>query len=312
MTLAEAEQRTSGDTGLEQRVVRYRDLVPCLNAFVDTRTPGSDRKENFTIIGPGVSENPDQHVHIAEAHGFNIGGARQPPGCTNSQHSHDTAEVFVVHSGRWRFDFGEHGDDARIEAGPGDLVSFPTHAFRGFRNIGDDTGFLWSVLGGDDPGRVTWAPSVFAMAKDYGLVLLANGALVDTAAGQAIPADVPPMPVTSPETIARLRVMTSADEPEVIARAADMAAAGETTVIGEGGLLPPTDGFTVSRIAFSSGDERRGGREVLFVQAGRLDVETRLGSTRLDAGDTITVPNGADPIYRSDAGAIVFVVRPTG
>lgn len=312
MTLAEAEQRTSGDTGLEQRVVRYRDLVPCLNAFVDTRTPGSDRKENFTIIGPGVSENPDQHVHIAEAHGFNIGGARQPPGCTNSQHSHDTAEVFVVHSGRWRFDFGEHGDDARIEAGPGDLVSFPTHAFRGFRNIGDDTGFLWSVLGGDDPGRVTWAPSVFAMAKDYGLVLLANGALVDTAAGQAIPPDVPPMPVTSPETIARLRVMTSADEPEVIARAADMAAAGETTVIGKGGLLPPADGFTVSRIAFAAGDERRGGREVLFVQAGRLDVETRLGSTRLDAGDTITVPNGADPIYRSDAGAIVFVVRPTG
>ena len=122
---------------LEARVVRYRDLIPCTNAFIDTRTPGSDAKENFTIIGPGVAENPEQHVHIAEAHGFNIGGARQPPACINSQHSHDTAEVFVVHTGHWRFTFGEHGEDAQVDAGPGDIVSFPVRAFRGFENIGD-------------------------------------------------------------------------------------------------------------------------------------------------------------------------------
>ena len=151
---------------LEKRVVRYGDLAPCTNAFIDTRTPGSNAKENFTIIGPGVSENPDQHVHITEPHGFNIGGARQPPRCINSQHSHDTAEVFVVHTGRWRFTFGEHGEDAQVEAGSGDIVSFPTQAFRGFENIGEDVGFLWSVLGGDDPGRVLWAPRVFEMANE--------------------------------------------------------------------------------------------------------------------------------------------------
>ena len=72
---------------MEARVVRYADLRPCYNAFIDTRSPGSEAKENFTIIGPGVSENPEQYVHIAEPHGFNIGGARQPPGCINSQHS---------------------------------------------------------------------------------------------------------------------------------------------------------------------------------------------------------------------------------
>ena len=74
------------------RLVRYADLIPCRTAFIDTRTPGSTEKENFTIIGAGVSENPDQHVHITEKHGFNIGAARQPFGCVNSQHSHDTAE----------------------------------------------------------------------------------------------------------------------------------------------------------------------------------------------------------------------------
>ena len=97
---------------IEERIVRYADLMPCYNAFIDTRTPGSEKKENFTIIGPGVSENPDQHVHIAEAHGFNIGGARQPPGCVNSQHSHETAEIFVVHSGNWQINIGEHGNEA--------------------------------------------------------------------------------------------------------------------------------------------------------------------------------------------------------
>ena len=141
-------------------------------------------------------------MHIVEPHGFNIGGARQPPGCVNSQHSHDTAEVFVVHSGSWRFDLGEHGDDARIALYPGDVISLPTGMFRGFTNIGEETGYLFAILGGDDPGRVLWAPQVFDMARNYGLVLLENGSLVDTAAHQAIPANARLMPRTSPEQVA--------------------------------------------------------------------------------------------------------------
>jgi len=60
------------------RTVRYGELRPCFDAFIDTRTPGSNKKENFTIIGPGVSENPNQHVHITEPHGFNVGGVNPP------------------------------------------------------------------------------------------------------------------------------------------------------------------------------------------------------------------------------------------
>ena len=45
---------------MEDRIVRYGDLVPCRTAFIDAHTPGSDQKENFTIIGGGVSESPDQ------------------------------------------------------------------------------------------------------------------------------------------------------------------------------------------------------------------------------------------------------------
>ena len=152
-----------------------------------------------------VSENPEQYVHITEPHGFNIGGARQPPDCVNSQHSHDTAEVFVVHSGHWRFDLGEHGDDAQVLIGPGDVISIPTKTFRGFTNVGQDSGFLFAVLGQDNPGRVLWAPDVFELAQQHGLVLLETGQLIDTVAGQAVPANAKPMPVTSSSQIAALK-----------------------------------------------------------------------------------------------------------
>ena len=51
---------------MEQKIVRYGSLKPCKTAFIDAHTPGSDQKENFTILGGGVSESPDQHVHINE------------------------------------------------------------------------------------------------------------------------------------------------------------------------------------------------------------------------------------------------------
>ena len=93
-------------SSIQSRIVRYGELKPCKTAFIDAHTPGSDQKENFTIVGGGVSESPDQHVHITDKIGFNIGAAGQPPKCRNSLHSHTTAEVFFVAKGRWRFFLG--------------------------------------------------------------------------------------------------------------------------------------------------------------------------------------------------------------
>ena len=203
---------------MRARLVRYGELIPCRTAFIDTRTPGSEAKENFTIIGPGVAENPDQHVHIREPHGFNIGAARQPPGCVNSQHSHETAEVFWIHSGRWRFMTGEHGEDGEVVLERGDTISIPIHVFRGFENIGSGEGFMFAALGGDDPGRVTWAPYVFDDARKYGLVLLENGRLIDTQAGESVPAGEPVMPRTTPRQVKSLDRLDSAALESCVAR----------------------------------------------------------------------------------------------
>ena len=80
---------------IDAHMVRYGELRPCKTAVIDAHTPGSDRKENFTIIGGDVSESRDQHVHSRDTPGFTIGAAGQPPGCRNSLHSHRTAEVFL-------------------------------------------------------------------------------------------------------------------------------------------------------------------------------------------------------------------------
>ena len=53
---------------MEKFIVRYADLKPCKTAFIDAHTPGSNQKENFTIIGSGVSESPDQHVPVSYTH----------------------------------------------------------------------------------------------------------------------------------------------------------------------------------------------------------------------------------------------------
>ena len=318
-------------TSLGARIVRYEDLVPCLNAFIDTRTPGSESKENFTIIGPGVSENPNQYVHIAEPHGFNIGGARQPPACVNSQHSHDTAETFVVHSGQWTFTFGEHGTDSHVEAGPGDIVSFPTRAFRGFANIGDEVGFLWSVLGGDDPGRVTWAPKVFELAQDFGLQLLENGALIDKAAGEEPPAGVRPMAPTCAADVAALAHIDQARANTLVVRSDHFGASGqglgafpgvvETPLIGssapaeglDAGPLDWQHGYVARRLDLEEGahipNHRRDAPEILFVHKGSVAITVDDAGETLGEGDTITIPVGAVRSFASAKSAVVFAVR---
>ena len=167
------------------QIVKYAELVPCRTAFIDAHTPGSDQKENFTIIGGGVSESADQHVHIKDTPGFNIGAAGQPPKCRNSLHTHRTAEVFFVLSGRWRFFWGRWGDAGEVILEPGDIFNIPTGMFRGFENIGSDYGMIMAILGGDDAGGgVVWAPQVIEDAHDHGLILGENGKLYDRKRGR--------------------------------------------------------------------------------------------------------------------------------
>ena len=140
------------------RLIRRSDMVACKLAFIDCKMPGSTAKENYSLIGPGVTQSADQVVNITEAHGFSLGVAAMPPGTTNNLHVHYTAEVFMVFSGTWLFRWGAEGKDGEIIGKAGDVVSIPTWIFRGFTNVGNDDGWIFTALGGDDTGGIIWHP----------------------------------------------------------------------------------------------------------------------------------------------------------
>jgi len=283
---------------MDQRIVRRGELVPCKTAFIDAHTPGSDRKENFTIIGSGVSESADQHVHIRQTPGFNIGAAGQPPKCRNSLHTHRTAEVFFVESGLWRFFWGRQGDAGEVVLEPGDIINIPTGMFRGFENIGTDYGMIMAILGGDDAGGgVLWAPQVIEEATEHGLVLGENGVLYDTTQGQSLPTGIAPMPLMSEAELAKLvEPSATAMVTNHVARYWDMMALAQNqaaAVIGEHAMLRDKPGFEVDFITRGSLDDvfyTHEQQEVLMPVKGYWRLAWEGGSTVLNAGDTCLVP----------------------
>ncbi len=283
---------------METRIVRYGDLIPCRTAFIDAHTPGSDQKENFTIVGGGVSESADQHVHISIPHGFNIGAAGQPPRCRNSLHDHNTAEVFFVHSGRWRFFWGRWGDAGEVILEQGDIINIPTGIFRGFENIGTDYGMIMAILGGDDAGGgVMWAPQVIEDAAEHGLILAETGKLYDTKAGAELPAGVGSMPVMSDSELSKRGEPTTKDVlPNHVARFWDMMALSDKNllnVIGENGLLRDRPGFEVNFISRGSSSQENQSHSVpsiLMPARGHWRIEWSNGSATLAPGDTMSVP----------------------
>ncbi|GAB2671254.1 hypothetical protein GCM10027271_34640 [Saccharopolyspora gloriosae] len=190
---------------IARRTIRRSDFVSCDQAFIDCRTPGSERKENYAMIGPGVSQNSKQVINLREPHGYNIGAAAMPNGVVNNLHLHFTAEVFLCFRGEFLLRWGSDGNEGELVLREGDIASIPTWIFRGFTNIGPDDGWLFTSLGHDDTGGIIWGPTVLRDAAGYGLHLTEDGRLIDTVAGDEPPEDVELVrPMAEPD-LARLR-----------------------------------------------------------------------------------------------------------
>ncbi len=177
---------------VDRRIIEPGDFVADKAAFVDVRIPGSAGKASYSMIGPGVSQNAAQTVNLMESHGFNIGAAAMPHGVVNNQHMHYRAEVFICTRGQWEMRLGQHGEQT-VEIGPDTVFSVPTWVFRGFKNIGDDDGWLFTILGGDDTGGILWAPQVLEAAASTGLYLSADYEVVDAKAGDPVDITIPPV-----------------------------------------------------------------------------------------------------------------------
>ena len=308
------------ELNINNRLVRYGELIPCKTAFIDTHTPGSDQKENFTIIGSGVSENPEQHVHISIPHGFNIGAAGQPPKCNNSLHSHRTAEVFFVLSGRWRFFWGRYGNAGEVILEKGDIFNIPTGIFRGFENIGETYGMLMAILGGDDAGGgVIWAPEVLSEAKKHGLILSEKGKIYDTLKDQQIPNNENEMkPLKDDELKNFPEYTTSEVVPYYVARYLDLYSLSSETsckVIGEKGKIYDKPGFEVEFISDKSKkDYGIYTKDIVFMPVyGYWRIKSEIFDIILNPGDTFSLPKNNEYILEPIKPGIasIYKVIPT-
>ena len=295
-------------------IVRFNELIPCRTAFIDAHTPGSDQKENYTIIGAGVSESPDQHVHLSKTPGFNIGAAAQPAGCTNSLHSHRTAEVFIIHSGKWRFFWGLYGDKGEVVLDPGDVISLPTHMFRGFENITElnesnpnGYGFMFAVLGGNDSGGgVLWAPQVIEAAQAHGLVLLENGLLIDTHNGESIPDGIAPRKPLEGADLEAFDQNNIEDPSRVLAKKSE----SSSLVLGtsDKATIREMPGFEIFRTSgletIELGDSSPA---VLICNEGSFEI----GDQLIEKGDVVYLDAGDFSTIEFSTACEVFLATPT-
>ena len=183
------------------KLAKFSDLVPSKLPFVEGKLEGHKNRKNYSIVGPGVAEDTNQSIKISTPHTFNIGAVSAMPKNGSGLHSHTTAEVFIIFSGKWRFYWGNEGKDETILSA-GDIVSMPTNMFRAFENAGDQEGTMFVVLGGNDPGIITWLPSVLEKAKKTGMALLNDNTLIDLSKNN-IPKDKTLLKPISPEEITK-------------------------------------------------------------------------------------------------------------
>jgi quercetin dioxygenase-like cupin family protein len=152
-------------------------------AFLDQRIPGYQR-EIINIIGMGVVENmkdPRLAPKInAPAHGFAVTYVRNTPkGHGAALHRHPTEEVFIAVKGPWEIFWLEGESEPAITLQPGDIVNVPIGIYRGFRNGSDDPeATMIALVGGPDPGKVDWHPSVIELARKTGLDVDDDGHLI--------------------------------------------------------------------------------------------------------------------------------------
>ena len=332
---------------LQERFIPFASLRYSTEAFIDYCIPECQPKYNYALIGPGVSQNPNQPVSLREPHGFQVGGVSIPHGRINPPHMHFTCEVFICARGDWRVQWGFNPSASEADIGEGDICSVPTWLYRGFTNIGADDGFLFTALGGDATGGILWGPTTLARAAEQGVVLTQDYQIIDAAKGQMMPAGARTVQPMTTEEIAALRVWPAEAMAQRIVRFQDLhwsrqalldaslpgCGAELAAVIGLGmaqdrDLRAPVanaHGLSIEWLRIPPGGQvsrhRLSEKQVLIAKAGdiAIDIDTRDGTVRHTAvgaatgWDTMAIPGDCwRSLHNTGAGPALALLLTSG
>ncbi len=298
---------------IRQRLIPFAGLRYTTDAFIDYRIPGCGPKKNYALIGPGVSQNPNQPVSLREKHGFQVGGVSMPHGVTNPPHMHFTAEVFICTKGTWQFHWGFNPEPSTAEFGEGDVCTVPTWIYRGFRNVGPDDAFMFTALGRDDTGGILWGPATLEAARAQGVHLTDDYRIIDEQLGQSLqPTDRLLQPMT-PAEISQLRQWTPAEMAQRIVRFAGLQWSGDALldsqlpgcgaqmapVIGLGmtqdrnhaAQVSSSHGFSIEWLKLPAGGSvsrhALAEKQVLVVYRGSVEIAVQTGETSVPSLSTV-------------------------
>ncbi len=158
---------------MRARVARWKDLKPSKRPLLDAVLPQYER-DNFNIIGRGVTEDGSMDVAIDDARDFHLTMVRADPGKGSGLHSHKTIEAFVPLTGNWSVQWGDQGEN-QLMLGPWDVISIPTGIMRGFRNESPVEAFMLAIIGNTHPGSVDWNETILDQVRAAGFGLEPDG-----------------------------------------------------------------------------------------------------------------------------------------
>ena len=331
---------------IRERFIPFSGLRYTTEAFIDYRIPGCAPKKNYALIGPGVSQNPNQPVSLREKHGFQVGGVAMPPGTRNPPHMHFTAEVFICTKGDWDLHWGFNPDVLKAGIGPGDIASVPTWIYRGFQNTGHVEGFMFTALGRDDTGGILWGPDTLEAARKQGVHLTEDYRIVDEQLGQKwddserrlqpmTPAEISALRSWTPEQMGRrvvrhaqldwsARALLDSAVPGCGAQMAPVIGQGMTQDRDHAAPVTNSHGFSIEWLKLPAGGSvsrhRLQEKQVLAVYQGAVEISVESGSAVVQAlargsdegWDSFAMPGDCWRSYRNpgDSDAVVLVMTP--
>ena len=160
------------------------------------------------------------------------------------------------------------------------------------------------------------------MAKEYGLILLEDGTLVDIAAGETVPSDKKIMPETTPEQAAALKQFTSSELQACCIKADETVPLTQTEGISIRPLISPSSklnwshGFHVTQYELETGSMTDicsfENSDVVYVFDGDLSLEVNDMTYSMNSGDTATISQGSERRFRNMSDRPVTFLRVQG
>ncbi|MBV9539515.1 MAG: hypothetical protein JOY70_11325 [Acidisphaera sp.] len=135
-----------------QRIARYNDQSPDLDAFPDLNDPARKRDVVY-MISPGETAGP---AAISQPHNFHLSILTLTKGVKPVTHAHPYNEVFMPIDSSFTFYWGENTEES-VVLKPMDVISIPAGVFRTFENMEDKPGHVLAIFdyGGDPHANIT-------------------------------------------------------------------------------------------------------------------------------------------------------------